>query len=73
MLLQLSNINKKERYDSDDELEVNNNITTENVHTRNLEGAEAHQNHRILTSRCSFGKHSHDEMSILVPLAQCCR
>lgn len=21
----------------------------------------------------SFGKHSHDEMSILVPLTQCCR
>lgn len=28
---------------------------------------------RLLLSDASFGKHSHDEMSILVPLTQCCR
>lgn len=28
---------------------------------------------RLFLSDASFGKHSHDEMSILVPLSQCCR
>lgn len=28
---------------------------------------------RLFPSDASFGKHSHDEMSILVPLSQCCR
>lgn len=28
---------------------------------------------RLFLSAASFGKHSHDELSILVPLTQCCR